>query len=306
MDNISLQQNMRQSILETIKTLIELFPYALMGGVVAGIICAFLGVFVVSQRAVFLGAALTQAAIAGIAFSFLHFINLEKISAAVFGLPINDGTFWHHFEHTFFSLLFAIAAVYIFSQGYKEKYLTQDALLGIVFVTAVALRILFIQKSPIAEVSEIESILKGDILFIGSQEFYTLLIILLLIVTIFTLFSKQLKFVTFDAETAAAHGINSRFWLFIFYLIVGVGISLTTRFVGDVFTFAYLILPVSTALLLANRVFKVFLISIAIGAVVPPIAIFIAFILDISSGPTAVVLSIIIFIIVYLLRRLKH
>jgi len=291
--------------LETINLLLELFPYAILGSIAAGIICSFLGVFVVSQRVVFLGAALTQAAIAGVAFSFLHIINLEQIIADLFGMQSIEGSFLHHFEHTFFSLLFAMIAVFIFSQSYRQKLFTTDSLLGIIFVVAIAIRIIFIQKSPIAEVAEIESILKGDILFIGSQEFYTLFLILFIIAFIFVLFSKQLKFVTFDADTAAAHGLNDRLWLLIFYITVGIGISLTTRFVGDVFTFAFLILPASIAILLAKRIFNVFLYSIIIGALVPPIAIYFAFKLDVSSGPTAVVLVFIIFIIVYIFKKLS-
>lgn len=291
--------------METINLLFELFPYAILGSIVAGIICSFLGVFVVSQRVVFLGAALTQAAIAGVAFSFLHLINLEQIIADFFGIQSVENSFLHHFEHTFFSLLFALIAVFIFSQSYRQKLLTTDSLLGIIFVVAIALRIIFIQKSPIAEVAEIESILKGDILFIGSQEFYTLVVILFVIASIFFLFNKQLKFVTFDADTASAHGINARLWLLIFYITVGIGISLTTRFVGDVFTFAFLILPASIAILLAKRIINVFLYSIIIGALVPPIAIYFAFKLDVSSGPTAVVLVFIIFLLVYFIKKIS-
>ena len=291
--------------METIKILFELFPYAILGSIAAGIICSFLGVFVVSQRVVFLGAALTQAAIAGVAFAFLHLLNLEEILASVFGVTSIDDSFLHHFEHTFFSLLFAVIAVLIFSQSYRQKFLTTDSLLGIIFVVAIALRIIFIQKSPIAEVAEIESILKGDILFIGAQEFYTLLTILVIIFLIFSLFSKQLRFVTFDAETASAHGINDRLWLLVFYLTVGIGISLTTRFVGDVFTFAFLILPASIAILLAKRIISVFLYSIIIGAVIPPLAIYFAFEFDISSGPTAVVVAFVLFLIVYIFKKFK-
>lgn len=289
--------------METINLLFELFPYAIFGSIVAGIICSFLGVFVVSQRVVFLGAALTQAAIAGIAFSFLHLLNLEQMLANLFGIQSIDDSFLHHFEHTFFSLLFALVAVLIFSQSYRQKFLTTDSLLGMIFVVAIAMRIIFIQKSPIAEVAEIESILKGDILFIGSQEFYTLFVILVIIGMIFSFFSKQLKFVTFDADTAAAHGINSRLWLLLFYITVGIGISLTTRFVGDVFTFAFLILPASIAILLAKRMLNVFLYSIIIGGIVPPVAIFIAFQLDISSGPTAVAVVFILFMAVYIIKK---
>jgi len=289
--------------LETINIIFELFPYAILGSIVAGIVCSFLGVFVVSQRVVFLGAALTQAAIAGVAFSFLHLLNLEKMLAELLSIQSIDDSFLHHFEHTFFSLLFAVIAVLIFSQSHRQKLYTTDSLLGIIFVIAIALRIIFIQKSPVAEVAEIESILKGDILFIGSQEFYTLLTIMIIIFLIFLLFSKQLRFVTFDADTAAAHGINDRFWLLIFYLAVGLGISLTTRFVGDVFTFAFLILPASTAILISSRVMNVFIFAIIIGAIIPPLAILIAFALDISSGPTAVVIAFIIFVLVYTYKR---
>jgi len=292
--------------LETINILFELFPYAILGSIAAGVICSFLGVFVVSQRVVFLGAALTQASIAGVAFSFLHLLNLEEMLANIFSIKVIDDSFLHHFEHTFFSLLFAVIAVLIFSQSYRQKFLTNDSLLGIIFVIAIALRIIFIQKSPIAEVAEIESILKGDILFIGAQEFYTLATILIIILFIFFIFSKQLRFVTFDAETASAHGINDRLWLLIFYLTVGIGISLTTRFVGDVFTFAFLILPASIAILVAKRVINVFIYSIIIGAILPPLAIFIAFEMDISSGPTAVVLAFVLFLVVYVYKKFTN
>jgi ABC-type Mn2+/Zn2+ transport system permease subunit len=274
-----------------------------MGSILAGMICGFLGTFVVSQRVVFLGATLTQVAVAGVAFSFLHLVSLEAIISSLFGST--EVTFVHNYEPIFYSLLFAVIVVLIFSQTYRQKILTQDGILGIIFVVAVALRIMFIQKSPIAEVSEVESILKGDILFIGQSQFYTLLGIFIFTMGIFLIFQKQLKFVTFDPESATAHGINSRLWLLIFYIVVGMGISLTTRFVGDVFTFAYLIIPSSIGILLARKVWQVFLIAVLVGAIIPPVSIFIAFKYDFSSGPAAVVCSFILFIIVYFVKKLK-
>ncbi len=291
--------------METINQLIELFPFAILGSIIAGAICSFLGVFVVSQRVVFLGAVLTQVSIAGVAFSFLHILNIEELLHRFLGLQISQHSIFHNFEPVFFSLLFAVAAVLIFSQTYKLKFVTQDGVLGIIFVLAIAVRIMFIQKSPVAEVSEIESILKGDILFVGKEEFYILLFILFVIAIIFWVFSKQLKFVTFDPESAMAHGINSKFWLIIFYLIVGMGISLTTRFVGDVFAFAYLIIPSSIGILISKKVKNVFITSVLVGAIVPPISLFIAFKLDFSSGPTAVVTAFLVFIILGGLRKLK-
>lgn len=291
--------------METVNQLIQLFPYAVLGSVFAGMICGFLGTFVVSQRVVFLGATLTQVSVAGVAFSFLHFINVEGIFASISGINVDEHSFLHNFEPAFFSLLFAVVVVLIFSQTYRQQVLTQDGILGIIFVVAVALRIMFIQKSPIAEVSEVESILKGDILFIGQSQFFTLMGIFLFTLAIFTIFQKQLKFVTFDADSASAHGINSRLWLLIFYIIVGMGISLTTRFVGDVFTFAYLIIPSSIGLLISKRVSHVFLIAVLVGAIIPPVSIFLAFKFDFSSGPAAVVTSFVLFLVVYSYKKMR-
>lgn len=290
--------------METIHQLIELFPYAILGSIVTGFICAFLGIFVISQRVVFLGASLTQVSVAGVAFSFLHLINLESFLTSIFKIDIEHNTFFHNFEPAFFSLTFAIICVLIFSQTYRQKYLTQDGILGIIFVISIALRIIFIQKSPVADVSEIESILKGDILFIGQTQFFTLLGVTLLTVLVFVIFQKQLKFVTFDPETALAHGMNSRLWLLIFYIFVGTGISLTTRFVGDVFVFAFLIIPSSIGILIGRKISHVFLISVLVGAIIPPISLYFAFIFDFSSGPTAVVIAFIIFLITYISKKM--
>lgn len=290
--------------MEIIQQLIELFPYAILGSIVAGFICAFLGIFVISQRVVFLGASLTQVSIAGVAFSFLHLLNLEGFIAGIFNIDVEHNAFFHNFEPAFYSLAFAFICVLIFSQTYRQKYITQDGILGMIFVISIALRIIFIQKSPAAEVSEIEYILKGDILFIGQTQFIILLAATLLTVLVFVIFQKQLKFVTFDPETAMAHGINARFWLLIFYLFVGMGISLTTRFVGDVFVFAFLIIPSSIGILIGKKISQVFLVSVLIGAIIPPVSLYFAFIFDFSSGPTAVVLAFIIFIITFLSKKI--
>lgn len=291
--------------METIHQLIELFPYAILGSILAGIICSFLGIFIVSQRVVFLGAVLTQVAIAGVAFSFLHVIHIERLIDSIFGINIQEDYFLHNFEPIFYSLLFAISTVIVFSQTHHQKYLTQDGILGIIFVVAIAVRIMFIQKSPIADIAEVETILKGDILFISQKEFFILAVILIFTFSVFAIFRKQLKFVTFDAESASAHGINSKTWLLIFYIVVGTGISLTTRFVGDVFAFAYLIIPSSIGILLSKKVKNVFLIAVLVGAIVPPISIFFAFKFDFSSGPTAVVTAFILFLIVYVFKKIR-
>jgi ABC-type Mn2+/Zn2+ transport system permease subunit len=75
--------------------------------------------------------------------------------------------------------------------------------------------------------------------------------------------------------------------------------------VGDVFVFAYLIIPSSIGILLSKKVKNVFLIAILVGAIVPPISIYLAFKFDFSSGPMAVVVSFILFMLVFLFKKIK-
>jgi len=57
--------------------------------------------------------------------------------------------------------------------------------------------------------------------------------------------------------------------------------------------------------MLARSVSKVFLVSIIIGASIPPLAIYFAFIYDLSSAPTAVVAAFILYLLVFLFKKLS-
>jgi iron/zinc/copper transport system permease protein len=54
----------------------------------------------------------------------------------------------------------------------------------------------------------------------------------------------------------------------------------------------------------AKKVSHVFIIAVLIGAVIPPVAIFFSFLFDFSSGPAAVVSAFIVFIIVYIIKKI--
>lgn len=251
-------------ILQTIATE---FPYALLGSLVAGILCAYLSVYVVSKRIVFVGATLTQVALAGIAFAHLPFIHVDPIIGSV---------------------LFTLAVVVIFAQLLQSRVVPRDSVLGAGFVIAIALRILLIEKSPAAEVSEIEAILKGDMLFVTAAQFYLLLAVAIVLLTIHILFYKEFIFITFDPETATTQGYRAPRWELLFYLTVGIAISVAIRMVGDVFVFGFLVIPAISAILLARKVTAIFILATIFGAIPPIVGLYLAFKLDIPAGPTTV------------------
>lgn len=255
---------------EIIRTIAEEFPYALYGSVLVGIICSFLGVYIVAKRVVFLGAVLTQVSVLGLALSFLP----------VIAMP-----------HTVGSLTVTLVSVIALSRLLTGKKIPKDAVLGFVFVSSIAARILVMQKTPKVEVSEIENLLRGDILFVTPEVFYLMLGVFVVAMAIHVLFFKEFTFISFDAETANTQGFRSGLWELTFYLVAGVVISVATHMVGDIFVFGYLVVPPVAAILFVRKVKAIFIVSVLIGALAPVVGLFLAFRLDFPSSPTIVAVA---------------
>jgi ABC-type Mn2+/Zn2+ transport system permease subunit len=252
---------------EIISTLVNEFPLALWGSILAGVICAFLGVYIVARRVVFLGAVLTQVSVMGLAITFIPMIAMP---------------------HTLGSLIFTLGTVVILSRLLTGKKLPNDAMLGVVFVTSVAARLLVMQIAPKVDVAEVENLLRGDILFVTPDIFSMMLGAFIIAAVVHTVFFKEFTYTSFDPETARTQGFNSGAWDLAFYLIAGGVISFATHMVGDIFVFGFLVIPAATGLLIARRVSRIFLVAVLIGLVAPPIGLFVAFLGDLPSSPAVV------------------
>jgi ABC-type Mn2+/Zn2+ transport system permease subunit len=252
---------------EIITTIVTEFPYALYGSMLVGTLCAFLGVYIVAKRVVFLGAVLTQVSVLGLALTFLP----------LFALP-----------HTVGSLAVTIVSVVVLSKLLTGKHVPKDAVLGFVFVASIAARILVMQKTPKVEVSEIENLLRGDILFVTPELFWLLMGVFVLAMATHLLFFKEFTYISFDPETANTQGYSAGFWDMLFYVIAAVVISVATHMVGDVFVFGFLVVPPVAAMFIAKKVKWIFFLSVLIGLVSPIIGLFLAFKLDFPASPAIV------------------
>jgi ABC-type Mn2+/Zn2+ transport system permease subunit len=272
------------SDIEILKTILAEFPYALFGSIIVGLLCAYVGVYVVSKRVVFVGATLTQVAVTGIAFAHLPFIDVNPVLGSV---------------------VFTLLATMLFAQLLRSRTVPRDSVLGVSYVVAIALRILMIQKSPAAEVSEIESLLKGDILFVTADQFYLMLGVFIIVMAVHFLFYKEFIFVSFDAEMATTQGFRAQWWELFFYVTVGVAISVATRIVGDVFVFGFLVIPAVTAMLSAKKVARIFVLAMLFGIVPPIVGLYLAFKLDLPAGPTAVATGFLLLVIASIVAKFR-
>jgi ABC-type Mn2+/Zn2+ transport system permease subunit len=250
---------------EVIQTILRDFPLALAGSVLAGVVCAILGVHIVARRVVFLGAVLTQVSVVGLTLTFL------------FSLP-----------HTLGSVASVFFTILVISRLLTGRKVPRDAVLGVVFVTSIALRILVLQKTPRVEASEIESLLRGDILFVTPELFYLMVAGSVAVLILHAVFRKEFALVSCDPETAATQGYMVPFWDLLFYLSAGIVISFGTHMVGDTFVFGFLVVPAITALLLARSVRVIYAIVVLIGIIAPAAGLVLAFVLDFPASPMIV------------------
>ena len=270
---------------EIITTLFREFPYALYGSVLVGVACAFLGVYVVAKRVVFLGAVLTQASVLGLALTFLPFV------------PV---------PHTVGAVAVTLITVVIISRMLTEKKTPRDAVLGVVFITSVAARILIMQKTPHVEAAEIENLLRGDILFVTPELFWLMAGAFVLAMAGHLLFFKEFIFITFDAETAATQGYRARGWELVFYLIAGVVISFATHMVGDLFVFGFLVVPPVAAMLLTRSVRGIFALSVLIGVLAPVVGLVLAFMFDFPASPAIVGVASVVLAVAWLVSLVRR
>ncbi len=270
---------------EIVHTVVTEFPFALYGSILVATICGFLGVYIVAKRVVFLGAVLTQVSVLGIALTFLP---------------------WFAIPHTLGSLIVTLVSVVILARMLTGKVIPRDAVLGFVFVTSIAARILIMQKTPKVEVSEVENLLRGDILFVTPELFYLMLGVFIVAMAVHMLFFKEFTYISFDAETAGTQGYNAGAWELVFYLIAGVVISVATHMVGDIFVFGFLVIPAVSAMLVLKSVRSMFVFAVAVGIISPLSGLFLAFRYDLPSSPAIVAVAAVILAvswIVHLFRR---
>jgi zinc transport system permease protein len=238
------------------------FQHALVAGTLVAIMCSFLGVYVVLKRIVFLSIALAQIASAGLALGLL--LHLHPLLTALAG---------------------SLAGAACLAQAGQRRLVPVEAVLGISYVLAAALAVIFIAKNPVGEARALNMFF-GNILSVPTAELVALATVVPLIGLIHFLFAKEFLFVAFDFETARAQGVNARLWDLLLYLTLALAVGLAIKTTGVLVTFALLVVPATTARLLVNRIAPMFALAIAFGIVAVPLGLFLALSFNLPTGST--------------------
>ncbi len=268
--------------------LIEIFSerfiqIGLAASILLGGICAYLGVFLILKRIVFVGAALSQMAAVGVVIG--HMIG-HKI-----GL---------NFEALAF--LFSILGVLFFWLPVSGGSITRESLIGYSYIFASALAILIIAKDPLAEVENLD-LFSGNILFVSNFDLLLITAISSAIFIVHMVFRKEFVFVSFDPTTAQTLKIPARFYDFLIYFTLGVAISVGIRSAGMLFIFSSLVIPAMIGLILFQRLKWIFLSSVLSIWFSSIIGIVFSYWFDFPTGPSISVINAIMLLVCLFVKR---
>lgn len=238
--------------------------YALLASVLAGGVSAYLGVYVLLRRIVFVGIALAQIATLGVAVG--HLLRLHQAEAA-FGMSLVGVTF--------------------FAMQRQRGRIPRESAIGVAYAAASAFTIICVSKNPLGEM-DVLSLVFGNVLGVTEHQLYILAALAAGAVLLHWLFHKELLFTAFDPEMAESLGYRIRWWEFFFYLILGVTFSLSVSVAGVLVIFSYLVIPATAALILDVGMHATFLVAVAIGIIAGGGGVVLSYQWDLPTGPTIV------------------
>src|SRR5256885_12782548 len=206
---------------------------ALYGGLISGIVAALVGVYLLARRMVFIGIALPQVSTAGVAAAFVwhtcfhghHSRDVSDFMLALVGSTILT-----------FAVILGLALLERRGRGLGEGRI------GMLYAIAGAVTILLLASDRVTEIG-ILGLLKGEIIAIPDIELLILLVGYGAILTVLTVFHKELVLITVDREMAISLGKRVLVWDMLLFGIIGVAISLGALGVGPLAMFGFLIVP---------------------------------------------------------------
>lgn len=233
-----------------------LFQHAYLSGWLIGLLLSLLGVLVVARDQIFIGAAISQASLLGIAVG----IWLGNVIS-------QDLHSWWHSDlfHSIMGGVFAVAAALLTATGDRGGGReTHEAITGWIFLVSISLSILLMAHSPLG-MEEINRLLSSTIIGARQTDVWIFAAILLLTGTTLFFYYRPALLLVMDPEMARAVGLRVAVWNSVIAVWLGLAVGFSIHVAGVVFCFASLVLPALVAKNVCREIRHLFLVAPAVS-----------------------------------------
>jgi len=273
-----------------------LWRNAMAAAVVAAALCGYLGVFIVLRRMAFVSAALSQVSGLGVALSF--FIG------SYLGVDPHGNLVPWYISPVLLALLLSCAASMLLALPARARRAHPETLVALAYLAASAAVVLVLASPRIVqEAHEVGELLFGSAVAVREQNLVALAAAAVLVAVVHGALFKDFVFVSFDGETAAAVGYPVARLDAALNLTIAVAVAMTTRALGTLPVFAFLVLPAGAALLVARRLWSASVLAVGIAIVSAVLGYYLSFVYQLPTGPTMAALCALAWVPAALVRR---
>jgi len=182
-----------------------------------------------------------------------------------------------------FSFVLLAAAFYAFVRS-RIFQISLEVVIGISYAIAAAAALFLVGIAPGGHM-HIQHILSGSLLWTDWRQIITSLIVFSVIGCAFYLIRKPITEISNGYQKDSIKGLKVVFWDFIFYVLLGMVITLSVQIGGIVVVFAYLIIPATISATLASRLGLQITIIWTSAVLASLSGLLFAYYLDFSIGP---------------------
>jgi zinc transport system permease protein len=239
----------------------------------ASIACGIIGVYVVVKRIVFISGGIAHASFGGVGLGYFLGVN------PIWGI-----------------IPFSILSALVMGLVSKRTRIPEDTAIGILWALGVSLGIVFIGLSP-GYAPDLFSYLFGNILTVTSVDLIIMLILDLVIIMVVFLFYKEFLALSFDDEFATVVGVPTVKLYFLLLCLIALTIVVLMKVVGIIMIIALLTIPAAISKQYTSNLKKMIFISILLSAIFGLGGLWLSYQLNLASGATIVIVSVIGFIL---------
>ncbi|MBN2463929.1 MAG: metal ABC transporter permease [Dehalococcoidia bacterium] len=253
---------------------------ALAAGVLASVACGIVGVYVVVKRIVFISGGIAHASFGGIGLGY--FLGINPVLGALF---------------------FAVASALGMGLVSRRTRLPEDTAIGVFWVVGMALGILFVGLTP-GYAPGLFTYLFGNILTVPGADLIIMLFLNVIIIVVVLSLYKEFLAISFDEEFSTVVGIPTERLYLLLLCLVALTVVVLIRVVGVILVIALLTIPAAAAKQFTYNLGKMMFLSVLFGIISVLCGLCLSYELDLASGATIVLFSVVLFLISFGFKRL--
>ncbi len=270
-----------------LETVSSMFSYdfmvrAIVVGVLVSLCAALLGVSLVLKRYSMIGDGLSH-----VGFGALSIALAMNVTPLAVSIPV------------------VVIAAFLLLRISENSKIKGDAAIAIISSSALAIGIIVTSLTTGMNL-DINSYMFGSILAISESDVVLSVILTVIVLILFILFYNKIFAVTFDESFAKAVGTKTNVYNMLIAVLAAITIVVGMRMMGALLISSLIIFPSLTSM----RVFKSFRSVIVSSAIVSVlcfvIGIMVSFVYPIPAGPAIVVTNLIIFLIFWIVGKIKR